>query len=237
MISEISKKINVGYARYLKRKRLDRYLEPGEVSRAELHSKKVTKLKSTFLRLILLSIVLVLVLPLFVKNLQGFKISFDNSENKNSEEATPTDLIPVMLSPNYFGKDSNDRPYNISAQSAVSVSKEKIVLLNITGKIELQDKSLVSIKSEQGDYFQEKKDLTLSQGVELELDKGYILNTNSAYIDLKENIITGGEKVNVKGVLGDITSNGFIIKNSGDEIQFYGDVDLNAMVNNKKDSL
>ncbi len=237
MINKISKNVNIGYARYLKKKRMDRFIEPGETSRAELHSKKVARWKSSILRLILLLLVLFLALPLFLKNFQGFKINFEGNSDKKDDESTPTDLIPVMISPKFFGEDSNKRPYNITAKSSVSVSSEKIVLIDIGAEIELQDKSKVNLSSQQGDYFLNKKELTLSQGVKVVTGNGYNILTNSAYVNLDENLITGGERVDVTGAMGDITSQGFIITNSGDEIKFYGGVELNAIVNNKNNEV
>ncbi|MDX1948954.1 MAG: LPS export ABC transporter periplasmic protein LptC [Rickettsiales bacterium] len=233
MIAEIKKKINIGYARYLKQKRLDRFLQPGEITQAEIHSKRVSKLKGMIIRLIFLCLIGVLIFPLFLKNMQGSKINFEkNSENQGSEEV-PTDTIPVMLSPDFYGQDKNNKPFNIKAKSAVSISDDKIVLINIDGKIELEDGSKVNLKSEKGNYFQKKQDLILSEGVEVNIDKGYNLITNSAYVNLKENVITGGDIVNVNGKMGKINSKGFIIKNSGNEIQFFGGVNLDAVLDEK----
>ncbi len=234
MISEVKKKINIGYARYLKKKRLDRFLQPGEITQAEIHSKRVSKLKGMIIRLIFLCLIGVLIFPLFLKNMQGAKINFEkNSENQGSEEV-PTDIIPVMLSPDFYGQDKNNKPFNIKAKSAVNIDEDKIVLIDILGNLQLEDSSKVKLKSKKGNYFQKKQDLVLTEGVEVEIDKGYTLTTNSAYVDLKENIITGGDKVDVFGVMGKINSKGFIIKNSGNEIQFFGGVNLDAVLNNKK---
>lgn len=230
MINRISKNVNIGYARYLKKKRQDRFLEPGEISRAELHSERVARWKASIIRIILLLLILFLLIPFFLKNFQGFKLNFEGTPDDKEDTSNPTDTIPVMIAPKFFGEDNNNRPYNISAKSSVSVSSEKIVLIDIEAEIELQDKSKVKLASEQGDYFLTKKELTLSQGVKIVTGNGYTILTNSAYVNLEENLITGGERVTVSGAMGDITSNGFIITNSGDEIKFYGGVDLNAIM-------
>lgn len=231
MIDKVGKKLNILYAKYLKNRLADKHRHPDESTRAETHSKKVKFLKKLTFRLIVLLVILVVVWPLSVKNMQGYKLKFFSEEDvaKNkAETGKPSEEIPVMLNPRFFGNDDNGQPYNISADSGVSVSSEKVVLSNIKGEMALKDNSKLYISSEHGDYFLKNREVSLIGGVNIGIDKGYKFKTNTAYIMFKENMATGSEKVEIEGMIGDIISNGFTIKNSGEEIFFFGGVDLTS---------
>lgn len=237
MIQKIQKKLNISYARYLKNRIADKYKEGDEISRAENHSKRVKFLRKIIFRVIILMVVLIIVWPLTVRNLQGYKVNF-LSEKENAEESTVSnglepkekevEDIPVMLKPRFYGSDDNGQPYSISADSGVSVSEKKVVLSNIEGNMNLKDNSRLEVSSAHGDYFLKEKEVSLIGDVRISIDRGYDFKTNTAYIMFKENMATGSEKVEITGIMGDIVSNGFTIKNSGDEIFFFGGVDLTS---------
>jgi hypothetical protein len=249
-IKKYSKKLDIAYARYLKFKRADRYIAEDELSFAEKHSARVKKTKKFLTRMIFLLVILIIVWPLANKDWAGSKISFQNEsqaenqtvkqENKNGFLDNSVDKkdelanMPVMMKPNFFGNDDNGQPYNINAISGVSVSEEKIILREINADMSLKDSSKIILKSENGDYSVKKKELALNGGVVIITDKGYEFKTNTAYIKLNENMATGSENVQIKGRLGDITASGFTIRNSGDEIALYGDVELIANLDDKE---
>ncbi len=236
-INKISKKINVSYARYLKFKRADRYAAADELSFAEKHSQRVAGLKKFIIRMVVLLTLLLIVWPLANKNWAGSKISFQNEEQqkdagKNSDEK-PDNSLPVMLKPNFYGNDDHGQPFNISAVSGVSVNENKVILNDLVGEMYLQDNSKVNIQSPHGDYAANKKELLLNDGVVLITDNGYQFETNSAFVKMNENMATGSEKVKIKGRLGDIDANGFILRNSGEEIVLFGGVHLVASIDKK----
>lgn len=247
-IKKYSKKLDVAYARYLKFKRADRYIADDELSFAEKHSVRVKKTKKFLARVTVLLTILIIVWPLANKDWAGSKISFSNETSKNSQpsqeksgliDKTPNkneelSKLPVMMKPNFFGNDDNGQPYNINAVSGVSVSEEKIVLQELKAEMHLKDNSKIKLSSETGDYKVKNKELALNGGVIIITDKGYEFKTNTAYIKLNENMATGTENVQISGPLGDITAAGFTIRNSGDEIVLFGNVELTADLDDKE---
>jgi hypothetical protein len=243
MSKKIKKKINVSYARYLKNRLADKHIKPGDQSKAELHSKRVNFIKRFFIKLIIISLLLVLFLPLINKNWGGFKLNLQKKESQEESAESNTDLenyediksgsnsssdkdMPVMDNPQFYGNDDNTQPYNITADTGISVSERKIVLVNIGGKITLQNNSQIKVKADQGDYFVKDREVSLNGGVKINFNDEYLLSTDSAYIKLKENMATGSEKVTIDGSIGDIIANGFNIRNSGEEILFFGGVEM-----------
>ena len=217
---------------YLRKRKSDRYASPNEMSRAERHSKRVIILKKVIFYLLLAFVAAVLITPMITKNWRGYKINFQSNEKaveQPKDNIASEKEVPVMKKPRFFGYDDNGQPYNIKAINGISVDEKRIVLTEIDGSITLKDNSKISLRSDQGDYIIEKKEISLNGGVIIDIDKGYRFKTSSAYIKLKENMATGSEKVEISGIMGDITSdNGFTIRNSGEEILFYGGVELNG---------
>jgi len=236
-IDKIQKKINVSYARYLKFKRADRYSAPDELSFAEKHSKRVVAMKKFILRMVILLVILLIVMPIANKNWIGSKISFKNDDaniekNQHTKNDEKNNLagLPVMLKPNFFGNDDNGQPFNISADSGVSISEEKIVLTNLKANMALKDSSRFNVISSHGDYLNKEKRLVLNSGVVIVTENGYKFITNSAIVKMNENMATGSEKVRIKGDVGDIDAKGFIIRNSGEEIVLFGGINLRANI-------
>jgi len=233
-MEKLLKKINFSYARYIKSKRADRYTTSDEDSYASRHSKKVTARKRFILRLVILLIILMIVWPVFHNGLMGnSKISLQK-DGKQKQGDKPEQSVPVMMKPRLYGYDDNNEPYNITADSSVSISETKMILSNLNGQMRLKDDSQVVMHSLKGDYAPKKKELILNGGVKIITDKNYEFNTNSALVKLNENTVTGNEKVHITGLMGDTDANGFIIRNSGDEIFLSGGVNLDAIVSDEQ---
>lgn len=226
-VAKYKKKLDVSYARYLKSKRADRYAAPDELSSAERHSVRVDSMKKFILRVVILLIILLLVWPMAKRDWSGSKLSFTNNKTEQEKKAE-AEKLPVMLKPNFYGNDDNGQPFNITAISGVSVSETKVVLTDITANMALKDNSRVTLISSHGDYTSKNKQLILNGGVIITTDNNYKFETDSAYVETRENMATGSEVVHITGRLGDITSKGFTIRNSGDEIFLFGGVDLNT---------
>jgi hypothetical protein len=190
-----------------------------------------------------LLVLLLIALPIANKNWLGSKINLkndnpvENQESENSQKLEPKKNnlsgLPVMLKPNFFGNDDNGNPFNISANSGVSLSEDKIVLSDLNADMLLKDKSKIKISSYKGDYLNKQKRLVLNSGVIIVTDKDYQFKTNSAVIKLNDNTATGSEKVYIKGAIGDIEANGFIIRNTGDEIVLFGGINLSAKIDDE----
>jgi len=228
-VAKYRKRLDIKYARYLKLKRADRFTALDGITYAERHSEKVSWLKRFIFRMVILLIILLIVWPLAKGKLSDSKINFSKgkgAEDRNIEDNI--DNLPVIMKPSFFGNDNNGQPFNIIAGSGVSVSEAKVVLNNISANMSLKNNSRVSLSSSHGSYFTKKKRLVLNRGVTITTDAGYKFNTESALVQTEENMATGSELVRITGKLGNIDAQGFIIRNSGDEILLFGGVDLNT---------
>jgi hypothetical protein len=234
MVKTIVKKINLSYALFIRNRLKDRFLPKEDgLQISDEHQSRIKIYRNNLIKIIILGFLLVFCWPLFSGNWYGYQINV-NSEDDKKTETPEQDTTPVMLKPRFYGEDENKQLYYIEAISAVSVTDDKLILYKISGNMMLNDKSVIEVNSENGDYTMSKKSLNLTDGVKITSDKGYILNTNSANINVENKLVTGVEKVKIVSNLGDITANGFTIQNTGDVIEFFGNVELYAFLEPEK---
>jgi len=185
-----------------------------------MYSTRVSKLKVASIFISLFLVLALIIWPLTNFGKKSFKITFENTDDPLLYEQ------PVMTNPRFYGVDKNERPYNIVADSAIRQTKDNIALQNINSDMLLQDKSWMTLLSETGDYSTRKNELDLNGSVNLIIDSGYEFFTESAHINLKENMSSGNEAVKVHGPMGILYADGFIIRDGGDNIFFHGNVHL-----------
>lgn len=184
------------------------------------HSRRVRKLKIVMISLTSLIILAVIVWPLTNMGQNSFKLGLENNNQVSSTDATN------MIKPRFHGLDKNKQPFNVTADSATQKDTENVLLDNINADILLKDGDWMSLLSKTGTYNIKRKHIDLKGKVNLLINNGYEINTESAYIDLNENIASGNETVTVHGPLGNMTAQGFIVRDNGRSIMFHGGVKL-----------
>jgi lipopolysaccharide export system protein LptC len=129
-----------------------------------------------------------------------------------------------MVNPHFKGRDLSNRPFTVSAESAVQDSddEELILLAKPQAEITLENGAWVAMKAAQGFYRRDQELLRLTGGVELFHDQGYEIHTPSAAIDLNGGTAEGHEPVDAQGPFGALTSQGFRVAERGDIVEFTG---------------
>ncbi len=208
--------VDAGNKSYLSR--LNRDNVPSKLRK---HSLIVGNLKiSTIIISVILALALI-IWPLTNTGKNNYKIVFENNIEFDEEGDKPR-----LIKPRFQGIDKKRQPYNITADEAIRVGENIVSLQNINGDIQYAGGSWMSISSETGDYDLDKKQLELSGSVNVFSDNGYEIFTESAHLDLKENIVVGNEDVTMQGPLGTLKSNGFVVRDDGQSIFFHGNVHL-----------
>lgn len=240
MINKAGKKINIGYARYLRKRLSDRRISANGISRAEQHSFRVAKLRKKLVKILLLMVIGLMVWPSISNLVKQDKIDIhnntaveqkaDNQANSSDDKLQSASDTPEIIKPRFYGHDKNGQPYNLSADDGFTNKNNDITLSNPEGHIALRNGSKLSLSSTQGDYMVKKKEVSLSGGVELIANEDYRFKTGSSYIKMDDQLATGSELVRIDGKLGQIIANGFTIRNSGEEIVLFGGVKLRAYI-------
>lgn len=128
----------------------------------------------------------------------------------------------------YSGIDEKRRPFTLTAD-AVKLSNSDLALVELTAPkadLLLEDGSWVAVTAREGTYDRDKKILNLRGAVNLFHDSGYEFHTSAAVIDMMAGDAYGTDPVDGQGPFGNIKSEGFVIRNRGERIEFTGKADL-----------
>ncbi len=122
----------------------------------------------------------------------------------------------------YHGVDEKNRPYTITAATAVEVDQDRINLTLPKGDVTLDNGTWLMVDAKQGVFIQRQNLLDLSGDVLLYRDDGTTLRTQSATIDLKVGAATSAVSVHAEGPFGVLDATGFTLTDKGAVVQFPG---------------
>ena len=128
----------------------------------------------------------------------------------------------TMQQPRLTGFTEDARPYEFTAQSAdQDITKPDLMELHqIDAKIEMQDKSTVSVTSNSGTYDMKAEMLTLNESVHLVSSTGYEVRLTEAVVDVHKGNVVSEKPVWVKLINGVLTANRLDVVDGGNLIRF-----------------
>jgi lipopolysaccharide export system protein LptC len=122
----------------------------------------------------------------------------------------------------YHGVDEKNRPYTVTAATAVQVSPERINLTVPKGDVTLESGSWMMLQADDGVFMQHQNLLDLQGHVFLYRDDGSTMRTASATVDLKTGAATSAQPVHAEGPFGTLDAQGFTLTDKGAVVQFPG---------------
>jgi lipopolysaccharide export system protein LptC len=134
----------------------------------------------------------------------------------------------TMVNGVYTGIDDKRRPYTLTAET-VSLSNSGLSVVALTAPkadLLMEDGSWVAVTARDGTYDRDKKLLNLRGAVNLFHDTGYEFRTETAAVDMMAGDAYGTDPVEGQGPFGNIKSEGFVIHNRGERIEFTGKASL-----------
>ena len=134
----------------------------------------------------------------------------------------------TMQQPRLSGYTVDSRPYEFTAKSAEQdITKPDLMELHqIDAKMDMQDKSTVTVASNSGVYDMKTELLTLNESIHLVSSSGYEVRLSEAVIDVHKGNVVSEKPVWVKLTNGVITANRLDVLDSGDIIRFSGGVSM-----------
>jgi lipopolysaccharide export system protein LptC len=130
----------------------------------------------------------------------------------------------TMINGVYTGIDDRRRPYTLTAET-VSLSNSGLSLVALMAPkadLLMENGSWVAVTSRDGTYDRDKKLLHLRGAVNLFHDSGYEFRTNAATVDMMAGDAFGTDPVEGQGPFGNIKSEGFVVHNRGERVEFTG---------------
>ena len=122
----------------------------------------------------------------------------------------------------YHGVDEHNRPYTVTAVTAVQVDQNRVNLTTPKGDVTLANGTWLMLQSKNGVFMQHENMLDLSGDVFLYRDDGTTMRTQSATMDLKNGAATSAEATHAEGPFGTLDATGFTLTDKGAVVQFPG---------------
>lgn len=130
----------------------------------------------------------------------------------------------TMSNPRYDGIDSKNRPFSVTAETAIQSDTDPDVVDLGAPKadVTMADGTWISLSADSGRYMRDLRQLDLRGAVSLYQDRGYELHADTAHIDLELKEASSQEPVEGHGPAGEIAGDGFHMTDDGHTILLTG---------------
>jgi lipopolysaccharide export system protein LptC len=128
-----------------------------------------------------------------------------------------------IRAPRYQGVDEQNRPFTVTASTAVQAGQEDIVQLQAPrADMLLTDGGWVYMEADQGRYDKPHNQLDLNGRVTVHHDDGTQFITEQAELDIARGHAAGDAPVAAQGPFGTLTAEGFRLRDRGQVVVFTG---------------
>ncbi len=130
----------------------------------------------------------------------------------------------VIENPRYIGTDKEQQSYQISAASASQSNRSDrfIYLTRPKADLMLSEHGRIALTARTGVYNRQVEIVELTGNVTLLTRNGFRFVSESAVIDLQESAATGRQQVRGTSSRGEVTAEGFRLKDGGRHVAFTG---------------
>ena len=122
----------------------------------------------------------------------------------------------------YHGVDQRNRPYTVTAATAVQVDPNRVNLTVPKGDVTLENGAWMYLEAKNGVFMQHDNLLDLSGDVYFYRDDGTTMRTQSATVDMRSGAATSAETTHAEGPFGTLDAAGFTVTEKGAVVQFPG---------------
>ena len=185
--------------------------------------KKIQKKKSfQIIKYSLVASFIVTIITVFI--ISGKKtdtVSFDDGfyEEKYSKDKSEVRIENAKL----MGSDEKNRPYMITAESALkdSIKKNIMTLYSVEADISLEKGKWILLKTELASYNHDKKTLSSQDLVKIYYNNGTSLESANIYYDISSGLIKGNNGITMFGKWGVIESGSFSFNINSQKLKFF----------------
>jgi lipopolysaccharide export system protein LptC len=131
-------------------------------------------------------------------------------------------LSVTILNPRFEGRDANDRPYVITADTARR-RRENVALIDLVNP-HLADETSTNVYAREGVFDRSKQILDLVGDVVMTDAAGYTFRAEKARMFVEENRVEGQTPLKGVGPIGELTGDTYEVLDSGDRIIVSGHV-------------
>ena len=139
----------------------------------------------------------------------------------------------TIANPRFFGVSNDNRPYTIISKSGNQINKNLIELFEVSGDISLKNDDFVLLKSDQGILELDQDNLEMIGNVEVIVEDRYVINTDKAFINYKEQSGYGYSPIRINSESTTIMADEFLITQHHNELILKGKR-VKTLVNSKR---
>ena len=185
--------------------------------------KKIKKKKSfRFIKYSLVTSFIVTIVSVFIisgKNTD--KISFDDGfyEKKYAKDKSELRIANAKL----IGSDEKNRPYVITAKSALknSVKKNTMILYSVEADISIEKGKWLLLQTKEASYDHDKKILSSQDLVKIYYNNGTSLESSNIDYNISSGLIKGNNGITMFGKWGVIESGSFSFNINSQKLKFF----------------
>jgi len=179
----------------------------------EWRRKMVSFTKGTLIGFAVLMVIALVWIANFNQTKERFNLSFSSVEEGENDR-------PMMINPKLQGMDAKGNPYTVTAKTAAQIDAENVELRQLQADITTESQNWVTIFADEGSLNSAADVLFVRGNVRLFHDAGYQFNTESALVDMANEMVKGEKPVRGTGLLGSIQSNAFQLWSKQHHIRF-----------------
>jgi len=131
-----------------------------------------------------------------------------------------------MVNPKFYGRDSSNAPYVISAHSAMRDDRDlrRVVMVRPVFIQNAGTPIETTLKAQAGVYREDTRILRLDKDIVVVDKRGYTFKVDKAVVDTKNGSIKGESAIEGVGPLGRITASSYAVTPGGQQVFFRGAV-------------
>ena len=154
----------------------------------------------------------------------GFLIGpvIDHSLHSARPVSNPGVSSVTMLGPRFTGRDADDKPFVITADTARR-RPEQPSLVDLTNP-RMEDATASNVVAKAGVYDETREVLDLAGDVVMTDATGYVFNSETARMFVRENRVEGQSRLTGKGPLGELKADTYKVLDNGKRIIVTGNV-------------
>lgn len=128
-----------------------------------------------------------------------------------------------LINPRYQGLDEQNRPFTVTAATAVQAASEEVVDLDVPrADMLLADGGWIYLEARQGRFDKPRNQLDLAGAVTVHHADGTQFTTARAALNLQAGAAEGDDPVAAQGPFGSLTAEGFRLRDRGQVVVFTG---------------
>ena len=154
----------------------------------------------------------------------GFLIGpvIDHSLHSTRPVSNPGVSSVTMLGPRFTGRDANDKPFVITADTARR-RPEQPSLIDLTNP-RMEDEAASNVVAKTGVYDETREVLDFAGDVVMTDATGYVFNSETARMFVRENRVEGQTRLTGTGPMGELKADTYKVLENGKRIVLTGNV-------------